>query len=233
MAAVSGRACGTAAAVLAWCRQPELSLTRCAEHPRGLSDARCTMAVTRTVVGRTPWQRAQHAPRASGPRLVRLTLAPTRSLGLPCRPCPPLPSLACPPPPQDVAEGLGRQARALLLRPRVMAMDTYPVAQLPEEAAVVFVTSTTGQVGKGWPGPGGATAEVLVAELGREGQHAVARHGGAQVLLGSIVLRTHPVALAGCILLSVLLRVGAGRGGPATTLLPNRSAHDVPGRLLP
>jgi len=48
--------------------------------------------------------------------------------------------------PQDVAEGIAREARLMLFEPRVLAMDAYPVTGLPAEAAVVFVASTTGQV---------------------------------------------------------------------------------------
>jgi sulfite reductase alpha subunit-like flavoprotein len=55
---------------------------------------------------------------------------------------------SAPPPPrrQDVAEGIAREARLMLFEPRVLAMDAYPAAGLPGEAAVVFVASTTGQV---------------------------------------------------------------------------------------
>lgn len=51
------------------------------------------------------------------------------------------------PAPQDVAEGIAREGRLLLFEPRVLPMDAYPVQSLPGEAAVVLVTSTTGQVG--------------------------------------------------------------------------------------
>jgi hypothetical protein len=44
-----------------------------------------------------------------------------------------------------VAEAIGRDAAALLFAPRVMPMDAYPVADLPGEAAIVLVASTTGQ----------------------------------------------------------------------------------------
>lgn len=47
---------------------------------------------------------------------------------------------------QDVAERIAREARLLHYFPRVMAMDAYPVTELPEEKAVVFVTATAGQV---------------------------------------------------------------------------------------
>ncbi|CAL5225422.1 g8237 [Coccomyxa viridis] len=46
---------------------------------------------------------------------------------------------------QDVAERIAREARARHYSPRVQPMDAYDVHLLPEEAAVVFVTSTTGQ----------------------------------------------------------------------------------------
>lgn len=47
---------------------------------------------------------------------------------------------------QDVAERVGREARLLHYAPRVLAMDGYPVAQLPQEQTVVFVVATAGQV---------------------------------------------------------------------------------------
>ncbi|EFJ42595.1 hypothetical protein VOLCADRAFT_83643 [Volvox carteri f. nagariensis] len=46
---------------------------------------------------------------------------------------------------QDVAERIGREARLRLFSPRVVAMDSYDVSQLPGERLVVCVTSTTGQ----------------------------------------------------------------------------------------
>lgn len=48
--------------------------------------------------------------------------------------------------PQDVAERIAREAEALLWAPRVAAMDAYPITGLPQEQAIVMVTSTTGQV---------------------------------------------------------------------------------------
>jgi hypothetical protein len=57
------------------------------------------------------------------------------------------------PTPQDVAEGIAREARLLLFEPRVLAMDAFPVAALPAEPAVVFVASTTGQARPGFPVP--------------------------------------------------------------------------------
>ena len=47
---------------------------------------------------------------------------------------------------KDVAERIAREAKARHYSPRVQPMDAYDVRLLPEEAAVVFVTSTTGQV---------------------------------------------------------------------------------------
>ena len=50
---------------------------------------------------------------------------------------------------QDVAERVGREAKALLFSPRVMPMDAFEIAQLPQQPCVVFVISTTGQVRTG------------------------------------------------------------------------------------
>ena len=47
---------------------------------------------------------------------------------------------------QDVAERIEREAKMRHFSPRVQAMDSYPVAQLPREQTVIFVASTTGQV---------------------------------------------------------------------------------------
>lgn len=47
---------------------------------------------------------------------------------------------------QDVAERISREAKLRLYRPRVLAMDAYPMQQLTTERAVVFVTATAGQV---------------------------------------------------------------------------------------
>ncbi len=52
-------------------------------------------------------------------------------------------------PAQDVAERIEREAKMRHFSPRVQAMDSYPVAQLPREQTVVFVASTTGQVRNG------------------------------------------------------------------------------------
>jgi hypothetical protein len=49
---------------------------------------------------------------------------------------------------QDVAERIVREAKLQLFMPRVLPMDAFDVAQLPDERFVVFVVSTTGQV---WP----------------------------------------------------------------------------------
>ncbi|KAG2446563.1 hypothetical protein HYH02_008550 [Chlamydomonas schloesseri] len=46
---------------------------------------------------------------------------------------------------QDVAERIGREARLRLYSPRVVAMDSYVVTNLPSEPLVVFVTATAGQ----------------------------------------------------------------------------------------
>lgn len=48
---------------------------------------------------------------------------------------------------QDVAERIGREAKLRHYHPRIMAMDAFPVTQLPQWELVVFVASTTGQVG--------------------------------------------------------------------------------------
>lgn len=48
---------------------------------------------------------------------------------------------------QDVAERVAREAHLLLYHPVTLPMDSYPVQQLPEERFVIFITSTTGQVG--------------------------------------------------------------------------------------
>jgi hypothetical protein len=42
---------------------------------------------------------------------------------------------------------MAREASILLFSPRIMAMDAYPVTQLPHETIVVFVAATAGQVG--------------------------------------------------------------------------------------
>ena len=47
---------------------------------------------------------------------------------------------------QDVAERVGREARARHWQPRVLPMDAYDVRLLPEESEVILVASTTGQV---------------------------------------------------------------------------------------
>lgn len=47
---------------------------------------------------------------------------------------------------QDVAERIGREAKARRLRAVVMAMDAYDVRHLPNESLVIFVAATTGQV---------------------------------------------------------------------------------------
>ena len=47
---------------------------------------------------------------------------------------------------QDVAERIGREARARHWQPRVLPMDAYDVRLLPEESEVILVASTTGQV---------------------------------------------------------------------------------------
>ena len=48
---------------------------------------------------------------------------------------------------QDVADRIGREAKLRHYHPRIMAMDAFPVTQLPQWELVVFVASTTGQVG--------------------------------------------------------------------------------------
>ena len=47
---------------------------------------------------------------------------------------------------QDVAERIGREARARHWQPRVLPIDAYDVRLLPEESEVILVASTTGQV---------------------------------------------------------------------------------------
>lgn len=46
---------------------------------------------------------------------------------------------------QDVAERIAREGKQRHYRPRVMAMDEFPVGKLPTEQTVVCVCSTTGQ----------------------------------------------------------------------------------------
>lgn len=46
---------------------------------------------------------------------------------------------------QDVAERIGREGKRRHFVPRIMAMDAFPVSQLPEEHNVILVSSTTGQ----------------------------------------------------------------------------------------
>ncbi|KAK7487379.1 hypothetical protein BaRGS_00021341 [Batillaria attramentaria] len=46
---------------------------------------------------------------------------------------------------QDVAERIGREARRRLFAVKVVALDSYPVAELIREQLVVFVCATTGQ----------------------------------------------------------------------------------------
>jgi sulfite reductase alpha subunit-like flavoprotein len=48
---------------------------------------------------------------------------------------------------QDVAERLEREAKARHYAARAVAMNAYDIRQLPQEQAVIFVASTTGQVG--------------------------------------------------------------------------------------
>lgn len=50
---------------------------------------------------------------------------------------------------QDVAERIGREGKRRHFVPRIMAMDAFPVSQLPEEHNVILVSSTTGQVSTG------------------------------------------------------------------------------------
>ena len=50
---------------------------------------------------------------------------------------------------QDVAERIGREGKRRHFVPRIMAMDAFPVSQLPEEHNVVLVSSTTGQASTG------------------------------------------------------------------------------------
>lgn len=50
---------------------------------------------------------------------------------------------------QDVAEHIGREAKRRRYVPRVLAMDAFTVQSLPLETAILFVASTTGQVGQG------------------------------------------------------------------------------------
>ena len=49
---------------------------------------------------------------------------------------------------QDVAERIAREGKRRHYRPRVMAMDAYPVSNLPKEQAIVCVCSTTGQASR-------------------------------------------------------------------------------------
>ena len=48
---------------------------------------------------------------------------------------------------QDVAERLGREAERRNFSPRVLSMDAFDIKLLPREYLVLFVASTTGQVG--------------------------------------------------------------------------------------
>jgi sulfite reductase alpha subunit-like flavoprotein len=47
---------------------------------------------------------------------------------------------------QDVAERIEREAKARHYAARAVAMSAYDIRQLPQEQAVIFVASTTGQV---------------------------------------------------------------------------------------
>jgi hypothetical protein len=62
-----------------------------------------------------------------------------------------------------VAERLAREAEYCLYAPRVMPMDVYDVSKLPAEPLVVFVTSTTGQVGGAAARTGGDLAAAFTA----------------------------------------------------------------------
>ena len=46
---------------------------------------------------------------------------------------------------QDVAERIGREGKRRHFTPHIMAMDAFPVSQLPVAQNVVFVCATTGQ----------------------------------------------------------------------------------------
>ena len=48
-----------------------------------------------------------------------------------------------------VAERFGREGIRRHFAPRIMAMDAFPVSQLPEEQNVILVSSTTGQASAG------------------------------------------------------------------------------------
>ena len=43
------------------------------------------------------------------------------------------------------AEEIGREASRRKLRPRIMAMDEFPIMQLPVTKLVVFIIATTGE----------------------------------------------------------------------------------------